>query len=112
MSTPSLGTRSRASKEREVPVPVPTQTTSKVVLGEHHLSSDSRRLNCLIEGEPPIFTVTVPNGSGIHDLKKFIHESGINSAECAILAKDLQLLKVSSVPHSSVNVAAHFSVLY
>jgi hypothetical protein len=94
---PSHGTRSKKGKERKVSAPVPAKTTSKVLLGEQHLSSDSRRLRCLVEGEPSIFRVAAPTDSDIDDLKKLVYEGGINSAEHALHAKDLVLLNVSAI---------------
>ena len=54
--------------------------SSKTALqvGVHDPSSEtSRRLRCLIEGEPPIFTVNVLGSELITGLKQDIHEQGI-----------------------------------
>jgi Crinkler effector protein N-terminal domain len=99
MSTPTRVTRSKKGKDREISTPSPAQTISKAKLGKHQLSSHaSRRLRCLIEGEPPVFLVSLPSDSDIGDLKELVHEKGINAAERTILAKDLELLKVSCIP--------------
>lgn len=97
-STPSRVTRSRKVEDHEVSTPGPAQTTSKTKLGK---SDASRRLRCLIEGEPPIFQVALPKDKDIGDLKELVYEKGINTAKRSILAKDLVLLKVSST-HSPV----------
>jgi len=73
------------------------------------LSDAHRRLRCLIEGESHTFPVTISGSERITDLKERIHEKGINSNFCDILAKDLVLLKASYVLKSSINITAHFS---
>jgi hypothetical protein len=98
MSTPSRITRSRKGKEREITSPVPT-------LGEIQYD-----LCCLVEGQPRAFFVDVPGDATIHRLKELVLEDGINNDERNIRVVDLELLKVSSIPHSSVNFAAHCSV--
>lgn len=93
-------------KKREVSAPVSVPETSKVI------PADSYRLNCLIEGETFVFNITIPSDNIIDNLKGLIYEN-INSAERANLAaRQLELLKVRSVPHFCVkNVVAHFCVL-
>ena len=55
-----------------------SKTTLQVGVHVHDPSSEtSRRLRCLIEGEPPIFTVNVLGSELITGLKQDIHEQGI-----------------------------------
>lgn len=46
----------------------------------------------------------------ITGLKEHIHEKGIHSTFCGILAKYLVLLKVSYILKFSINITAHFSM--
>ncbi|KAK2467974.1 hypothetical protein APHAL10511_000269 [Amanita phalloides] len=59
------------------------------------MSSDDRRLFCLIEGDGRVFEVTVNINRSISHLKNIIHKSGEKGALSDIGAKDLTLLKVN-----------------
>ena len=80
-------------KKREVSaLSVPDTSESKVI------PADCYRLNCLIEGETFVFNITIPSDNVIDNLKGLIYEY-INSAERAnFAARQLELLKVRSVP--------------
>jgi len=53
-----------------------------------------RRLACLIEGEPSVFSVKPTGSMDIMDLKELIREKAIEAIEPAILTKNLTLWKV------------------
>jgi hypothetical protein len=56
-----------------------------------------RALLCIIEGESSLFRVKPTCNMDIIELKKLIREEGINTAEHAVLAKDLTLWKVRMI---------------
>ena len=62
----------------------------------HTATMSDIELRCLVEGDSTTFQVTAPLNADImiNDLKKLIHERGINVTECTIRAKDLVVLKV------------------
>jgi Crinkler effector protein N-terminal domain len=75
------------------------------------LEDNFRVLLCLIEGDSTVFQVKAPINNNVLDLKDLIREKGINVQERYVLAKDLLLLKVSTIsttvsPHLRAEVVA------
>jgi hypothetical protein len=62
------------------------------------MSDDAIELFCLLEGDSAVFPVTIAIDDHVSNLKKKIHQDGIDTTIIPVLAKDLTLWKASKVP--------------
>jgi hypothetical protein len=101
-ATPMMNEKGKGKESgREVSIP---ETSSGINVFQDSLSNDEpRRLRCLIEGDSVIFTVTVPHGFEVGDLKKLIKKERELDLLKDVGPHTLGLWKVSS--NIEVNVS-------
>jgi hypothetical protein len=78
----------RAAHHRAIQFATPT------LISVMAMTSDTRALWCLIEGDSTLFEVTAPVTASIHRLKQLIHEERKNGVLRKVDASDLVLWKV------------------